>query len=227
MTDATLAGYAIVFPPARSLPIGGLWIEEIDPAAVDMNQLEADDMRVLAEHDSAKPLGRLSAGNVKLVKDRRGLHVTLTSLPDTSYARDVRAVITKGITRGMSFSFLQISDIWRWEHEMPVRTVTAMKVREVSFGVTWPAFPDTERSLYRPGLSRSGCSHDDDDGRAWARRLARMMRLLATKYPRRDVRLYGDYTGSELRWDWSFGPRAAYRPSVALLRRRLRLAELA
>jgi len=219
MTDATLAGYAIVFPPARSLPIAGLFIEEIDPGAVDLNQLEADDMRVLAEHDSAKPLGRLSAGNVKLAKDRRGLHVTLTSLPDTSYARDVRAVITKGITRGMSFSFLQISDIWRWEHEMPVRTVTAMKVREVSFGVTWPAFPDTERSLYRPGLSRSG--------RAWARRLARMMRLLATKYPRRDVRLYGDYTGEELRWDWSFGPRAAYRPSVDLLRRKLKLAQLA
>ena len=154
------------------------------------------------------------------------------AMPDVTWARDAATIIKRGIARGWSYGFTAIRDRWRMEAGTPVRTIEAMRVLELSLQVTWPAFPATQRtqrSVRGAGLELSG---QMNEGREWARRLAATMRLLAKSYPDRDPRIVGYHDGTQLRWDLSWAAprsrvRSAYRPSVDLLRRKIRLAELA
>jgi prohead serine protease len=73
----------------RDLGSSESFLEEIAPSAVSMVQLEADDLRILVGHDPTKPLGPLSAGNVQLRKDSRGLKAAV-ALPDVTWAADAR-----------------------------------------------------------------------------------------------------------------------------------------
>jgi HK97 family phage prohead protease len=163
-----LRGYAIVFN-AESQNLGG-FREIIAPEAVDRTFKEAIDVRALVDHDPAKIIGRLRAGTMDMMKDGKGLRVTIEPDPEISYARDIMLAVKRGDVTGMSFAFRTVEDDWNFDNEeMAIRTVLDMRVSEVSV-VTFPAYTQTDiqvaqRSLQEFKAHRAGMSI------AWARKL--------------------------------------------------------
>lgn len=147
-TMPMVRGMAIVFN-ALSEDLGG-FRERIVPDAIDRTFTEKIDVRALVDHDSAKVLGRLSAGTLRMKVTAKGLQVEVDP-PETSYARDVIESIRRGDIDGMSFAFRTLTDDWRLEDGVPTRDVIDMRVREVSV-VTWPAYVSTEVDVARRSL---------------------------------------------------------------------------
>jgi HK97 family phage prohead protease len=156
--DRKIRGTAIVFN-SLSRDLGG-FREVIHPQAVDRTLRDGIDVRALVDHDSAKIIGRMSAGTLLLRKGRKGLEVEVDP-PDTTYARDLMVSIDRRDITGMSFGFRVVTDEWRMEDGEAVRDVLDMTVSEVSF-VTFPAYEATDareaqRSLqaYQQGVGGS------------------------------------------------------------------------
>lgn len=99
--DGVLRGYAAVYdqPTARQADYAGT--ETIARGAFD--GVLRDDVLGLVDHDVSKVLGRTSNGTVRLHSDDQGLGFEI-DLPDTTLARDVRALVARGDLTGMSFS---------------------------------------------------------------------------------------------------------------------------
>jgi uncharacterized protein len=140
-----IRGYAIVFD-RLSENLGG-FRESIAPSAVDRTLKDGIDLRALVDHDSARILGRLSAGTLRVEKDANGLRVEIDP-PATSSGQDIVESIRRRDVQGMSFAFRTMpeGDDWDFKTDPPTRVVTDMLVREVSI-VTWPAYPQTEVAL--------------------------------------------------------------------------------
>jgi HK97 family phage prohead protease len=145
-----ITGHAIVFG-VHSLDLGGFQ-EIIRPEAVDRTLREALDVRALIDHDSAKVIGRTSAGTLSLRKESRGLFVTIDP-PKTTAATDLIELIRRRDVTGMSFGFRTLKDDWHMEGDTPIRSVLDMSIREVSV-VSFPAYPQTSVS-YRTAASHS------------------------------------------------------------------------
>jgi HK97 family phage prohead protease len=155
-----IRGYAIVFN-SSSVDLGG-FREFIAPEAVDRTLNEGLDVRALVDHDSAKVIGRTRAGTMTLRKDSRGLRVEIEPDPEISYAKDTLLAVARGDKTGMSFGFRVLDDEWNYDGKEPVRTVTDMRVSEVSI-VTFPAYQATDvqvaqRSLQAYQAQRKGMS---------------------------------------------------------------------
>jgi len=146
--DRLIRGMPIVFN-SLSLDLGG-FREIITPAAVDRTFRDAIDVRALVDHDSAKIMGRRSAGTLTLRKEADGI-IARIDPPDTSYAKDIVVSIERGDVDGMSFGFRVITDEWRLQDGEPVREVHDMEIREVSI-VTFPAYEETDVSMAKRSL---------------------------------------------------------------------------
>ena len=140
-----IRGYAIVFD-RLSENLGG-FREIIRPGAVDRTLKDGVDLRALVDHDSAKLIGRLTAGTLRVEKDGHGLRVEIDP-PDTTVGQDIVESIKRRDTTGMSFAFQEIPDTgdWDFKTDPPTRFVTDMLVREVSV-VTFPAYPQTDVAM--------------------------------------------------------------------------------
>ena len=140
-----IRGYAIVYN--RPSELLGFFREQIAPEAMTRTLAEGLDLRALVDHDTAKPLGRLKAGSLRVETDAHGLRVEIDP-PNTTYGHDILESIRRGDVTGMSFAFRTMPDGERWDESVtpPLRTVTDMQVREVSV-VTFPAYPQTEVAL--------------------------------------------------------------------------------
>jgi HK97 family phage prohead protease len=144
-----IRGYAIVFH-SQSVDLGG-FREIIAPEAVDRTLSEGLDVRALVDHDSAKVIGRTRAGTLQLRKDSRGLRIEVEPDDEISYARDILRSVARGDVTGMSFGFRAIGDEWNYDEKTPVRTVTDMRVSEVSI-VTFPAYQATDVQIAQRSL---------------------------------------------------------------------------
>jgi HK97 family phage prohead protease len=112
---------------------------------VDRTLKEKVDLRALVDHDSARILGRLTAGTLRVEKDGHGLQVEIDP-PETTSGQDIVESIRRRDVTGMSFAFRTLKDLWDETTDPPTRTVLDMLVREVSV-VTFPAYPQTEVAL--------------------------------------------------------------------------------
>lgn len=144
----TVAGYAALFNSEAD--IGGAFREVIAPGA--FSDTLGDDIRALVDHDSGRVIGRSTAGTLRLSEDDKGLAVEI-DLPDTTDGRDLAVSLERGDISGMSFGFRVTKDTWDETGDMPLRTIQAVDLFEVS-AVAFPAYDDTTLALRSLEASR-------------------------------------------------------------------------
>ena len=144
ITGDRLAGHAAVYN--RHAKISGHY-EAMAPTAFH-RALERDDVRALINHDPSKLLARSKAGTLKLSTDSTGLYFEIEKLPNTSYANDLRELVTRGDLDGMSFGFVPGEDTWsRAPDGTQIRTHQSVEsLLDVSV-VTYPAYDGTDVAL--------------------------------------------------------------------------------
>lgn len=170
-----IRGYAIRFN-SLSEDLGG-FREYIAPEAVDRTLTEGLDVRALVDHDSGKVIGRTRAGTLTLRKDSHGLKIEIDPDTDISYANDIMRAVARGDVSGMSFGFRALEDTWNTEGKTPIRTVTDMRISEVSV-VTFPAYQATSVEV----AQRSLREHQDAHGRG--NRIDFLLKWHKTKFAR-------------------------------------------
>jgi HK97 family phage prohead protease len=130
-----------------SADLGG-FRERITPTAFRSTLAAGKDVRALVDHASDKLLGRTSNGTLVARDTPAGLEIEL-SLPDTSYARDVRELVQRRDVRGLSFGFRVLSKAGHRvikEGGETIRELLDVDLREVSV-VGNPAYGDTSVAL--------------------------------------------------------------------------------
>lgn len=140
----TLVGYAAVFNSDTS--IGDWWIERIAPGAFAATI--GGDVRALVDHDMGRVIGRTKSGTLRLSEDDRGLRVEV-DVPNTTDGNDLWTLVERGDISGMSFGFRVTKQEWDETGDVPIRTIQAVDLFEVS-AVAFPAYDDTtigKRSL--------------------------------------------------------------------------------
>jgi len=143
--EIRVSGYASVFDkPSENL---GGFVERIKPGAfTETLKDKRSDPRLLWDHNSQYVLGRRSAGTLLLTEDEKGLKFDAT-LPNTSYARDLKVLMERGDVREMSFGFNVLRDEWS-DLDKPIvkRDVLEVRLIEISI-VSFPAYPQTSVKL--------------------------------------------------------------------------------
>jgi len=110
----------------------GAWSEEFRAGA-----LSFDDVIVNLQHDRGRPVARSGAG-LTLTDGPDALRAAI-ALPDTTYAREARELVSARILRGFSMEFRAAKDRWEGRH----RIVEAARLTGFSL-VDRPAYRDSE-----------------------------------------------------------------------------------
>src|SRR3989442_269689 len=98
----TLSGYAAIFNSRTK--IGGMFHELLSRGCFG-DALKTSDPRFFWNHQKdGIPLGRVSAGTLRLAEDSRGLAFNL-DLPDSQQGRDLWSAVRRGDVSDMSFAF--------------------------------------------------------------------------------------------------------------------------
>lgn len=143
-----LAGYAAVF--GAPADIGNGVVETIAPGAFRETLASGRDVLALVDHDSRSLLARTSSGTLRLWEDNHGLAFEI-DLPETTLARDLRALAERRDLGGMSFSFTLTDEARPAPNRRILRGVT---LYEVSVIQSFPAYPATSVSVRsRPMLT--------------------------------------------------------------------------
>lgn len=184
---STLEGYAAVFN-SPSEDLGG-FREIISPGAFADTLTAKEDVRALRNHDSGMLLGRTASNTLRLSQDDQGLKFNL-DIPDTSYARDMCALISRGDIRGMSFGFRVAKGDDKWGKAQgggALRTVNRAKLGEVSV-VDNPAYTQTSLSMRMKcvdpealaGLEEFRKLQDSENRPEYVKRLAAYRQIVTT-----------------------------------------------
>jgi len=147
----TIVGHAAVFNvPSTSDLLG--WVETIAPGAFTRALREKQDVRALINHSPDMLLGRVKTNTLRLAEDERGLRFEC-DLPDTSYARDLLALIKRGDLSQCSFGFGCVRDRWGTDAGgRQTREILDADIYDVSV-VTLPLYADTDVSLEGDSLT--------------------------------------------------------------------------
>jgi HK97 family phage prohead protease len=126
----------------RSLPMG--FEETILPTAFRKTVNDGFDVKGLLNHDSSKPLARVGNGSLKLENREDGLHFEMELNPKITYHHDLLESVRSGVVEGVSFGFQVIKDNVKKEGKKILRELQEVALKEISVGVTFPAYPDAE-----------------------------------------------------------------------------------
>lgn len=139
-----ITGHAAVFNTWMDNSFWG-FREKIMPGAFKKSIQEHDTV-ALFNHDPNFPLGRLSAGNLKLEEDQTGLRMELEPTK-TGFANDLKENIRAGVVKGQSIGFRVIGENWNYPKDEPAeRTISEIELWDVS-PVVFPAYPETDVSV--------------------------------------------------------------------------------
>lgn len=157
---STFVGYAAVFnSPSEPLP----FIERIAPGAFAKSlRSRKQDIKLYVNHNSDMVLASRRSGSLRLSEDSIGLRVE-ADLPETSYARDLKDLMQRGIVDKMSFGFQVDKRGDMWNEDGTERTLTSLRLFEVSVVTGFPAYEATQaavRSLERLS-ERTGMAVDE------------------------------------------------------------------
>lgn len=153
-----LAGHAVIWDSIAKLPNH---YEAMTRSAIDGALAADDDVKALFNHNPSLVLGSTKAKTLRLSTDDTGLRFE-ADLPDTSYARDLRELISRNDISAMSFGFLPGAYEYRRAPDgRQLRAwVTVKQLLDVS-PVSYPAYEGTEvylraLDLDRPRLTARG-----------------------------------------------------------------------
>lgn len=135
-----ITGYAAVFN-AWSEDLG-FFKEQIAPGAFKAT-IKKGDIRALINHDPNLIIGRTRNKTLKLWEDDNGLGFEVT-LPNTSYAMDLRESIKRKDITQNSFGFQTVRD--EWSEDGKRRTLHEVRLFDIS-PVTFPAYRQTNVKL--------------------------------------------------------------------------------
>jgi HK97 family phage prohead protease len=135
---------------SKSVPIWGV-TEIIDRTAFNKTLKDKSEVRALWNHDDSYILGNTKSGTLELDDSDDGL-ICRCELPNTSYANDLYEIVTRGDVKTMSFGFRPIK--WMDSENGKLRTLKEVQLEEVSFGVTFPAYPETNSKTYMRGFMK-------------------------------------------------------------------------
>jgi len=138
----TFEGYAAVFDsPSEPMP----WVETIAPGAFTRTLKRDRDIRMFLNHNEDILLATTKAKTLTLAEDDKGLLVR-AQLPDTTAGRDLSALVRRGDVASMSFAFAdQTKD--GWSEDGTKRTISQLRLFEVSPITGWPAYGATSASV--------------------------------------------------------------------------------
>jgi len=137
--DLKIRGYAVTWEPYIMGPDS--W-ERIDRSAFDAALESPEDVALLWNHDTSKPMARVRAGNLRIFTDEVGLGFEAT-LPDTAVSRDAVSLIRSGVVSQCSFGFHVRGERYEKAPDgKPLRVITDANLVEIS-AVTFPANPST------------------------------------------------------------------------------------
>jgi HK97 family phage prohead protease len=126
-------------------------VEIIDRAAFNKTLKDKKEVRALWNHNDSYILGNTKSETLELEDSDDGL-ICRCELPNTSYANDLYEIVSRGDVKTMSFGFLPIK--WEDSNNGKLRTLKEVALEEVSFGVTFPAYPETNSQTYLRGFMK-------------------------------------------------------------------------
>ena len=122
--------------------------EVIRPGAFTESLRSGRDIFAFVNHNRSQLLGRTGNGTLRLQDAADGLHYEI-DLPDTSYARDLAALLERGDAVGASFGMkLGRGDaVWTSDKSGPVREIRRAQLFEVSPMLEAGAYPAATSEL--------------------------------------------------------------------------------
>jgi HK97 family phage prohead protease len=135
---------------SKSVPIWGV-TEIIDRTAFNKTLKDKNEVRAFWNHDDSMILGNTKSGTLELEDSEDGL-MCRCELPNTSYANDLYEIVSRGDVKTMSFGFRPVK--WQDSENGKLRTLKEVQLEEVSFGVTYAAYPETNSVTYMRGFMK-------------------------------------------------------------------------
>lgn len=137
--EMKISGYFVVFNSETELYDG--MFEEISSEA--FKNIDLSDVRALADHDTAKVLGRTKANTLKLEVDDKGLYGEILINKNDSEAVNLYERVKRKDIDQCSFGFNIINEEMEQRSDGSVKfTIKEIDLFEVSV-VTFPAYQDT------------------------------------------------------------------------------------
>lgn len=140
----TFRGYAAVFD-SWSEDLGG-FREKIAPGAFTRTLKRDRNLRMFLNHNSDNLLATTRAGTLTLSEDGKGL-LAEAKLPNTGLGRDTAELLRRRDIDSMSFGFSVDMKGQSWSEDGSERTLSDIRLFEVSPVTGWPAYPATSASV--------------------------------------------------------------------------------
>jgi HK97 family phage prohead protease len=142
VAEPRISGYAIVWDLPYAVGVGPMaFRERVARGAVDDVLAQGAPVALLRAHDGLA-LASTRAGTMTLTADAVGLRVDAELDPANPASAEVLSAVRRGDTDGMSIGFRARRDVWDESGDVPLRTIEAMELLEVSV-VQFPAQPAT------------------------------------------------------------------------------------
>ena len=137
--EMKIEGYFVVFNSETEL-FENCYEEISDKAFAN---IDLTDIRALADHDTAKVLGRTKSQTLSLSVDDKGLYGEITINPNDSEAVNLYERVKRGDIDQCSFGFNILNEQMEQRADGTTKwTITEIELFEVSV-VTFPAYADT------------------------------------------------------------------------------------
>jgi HK97 family phage prohead protease len=139
----TFKGYAAVFnSDSEPLP----FIEQIKPGAFARTLKSRNNVRMYVNHNDSQLLASTRSGTLRLQEDSKGL-LAEADLPMTTDGRNMSILLEQRIVDSMSFGFSVPRGGDTWSPDGSRRTLTEVRLHEVSVVTGQPAYAATTASV--------------------------------------------------------------------------------
>ena len=139
----TFRGYAAVFnSDSEPLP----FIEQIQPGAFSRTLKSRNNIRMYVNHNDSALLASTRSGTLRLKEDSKGL-LAEADLPMTTDGRNMSILLEQRIVDSMSFGFSVPRGGDKWSPDGSRRTLTEVRLHEVSVVTGQPAYAATSASV--------------------------------------------------------------------------------